>query len=140
MKLYQIYVPDLNAYVKYKVLEPEEIDSFMSQLDSKTEKERRRKVLQYVIFNLKTEISQALGLMTRPDAERCVEALYTGCVMLNPGLDIDYWVAIAYSYGIEEYDLGNDQNFEDIKTGPTYEFLDPLKYHLLRFDDLPSNY
>ena len=115
MKLYQIYVPDLNAYVKYKVLEPEEIDSFMSQLDSKTEKERRRKVLQYVIFNLKTEISQALGLMTRPDAERCVEALYTGCVILNPGLDIDYWVAIAYSYGIEEYDLGNDQNFEDIK-------------------------
>ena len=53
--------------------------------------------------------------MTRLDAERCVEALYTGCVMLNPGLDIDYWVAIAYSYGIEEYDLGNDQNFEDIK-------------------------
>ena len=98
MKIYQIYVPDLNAYVKYKVLEPEEIESFVSQVNAKTEKERRRKVLQYVIFNLKTEISQALGLMSRPDAERCVEALYTGCVMLNPGLDIDYWVAIAYSF------------------------------------------
>ena len=45
MKLYQIYVPDLNAYVKYKDIEPKEIDTFMSQLDSKTEKERRRKVL-----------------------------------------------------------------------------------------------
>jgi ATP-dependent Clp protease ATP-binding subunit ClpB len=115
MKLYQIYVPDLNAYVKYKVLEPEEIDSFISQLNAKTEKERRRKVLQYVIFNLKTEISQALGLMTRPDAERCVEALYTGCVMLNPGLDIDYWVAIAYSFGADEYDLSTDRNFEELK-------------------------
>lgn len=77
MKLYQIYVPDLNAYVKYKVLEPEEIDSFVSQLEVKTEKEQRKKVLQYVIFNLKTEISQALGAMTRQDAERCLEALYT---------------------------------------------------------------
>ena len=38
MKLYQIYVPDLNAYVRYKVLEPEEIESFISQLDVKTEK------------------------------------------------------------------------------------------------------
>lgn len=115
MKIYQIYVPDLNAYVKYKVLEPEEIESFVSQVNAKTEKERRRKVLQYVIFNLKTEISQALGLMSRPDAERCVEALYTGCVMLNPGLDIDYWVAIAYSFGAEEYDLSTDRNFEELK-------------------------
>ena len=115
MKLYQIYVPDLNAYVKYKVLEPEEIESFVSQLNAKTEKERRRKVLQYVIFNLKTEISQALGLMTRPDAERCVEALYTGCVMLNPGLDIDFWVAIAYSSGADEFDMSGDSNFEELK-------------------------
>ena len=115
MKIYQIYVPDLNAYVKYKVLEPEEIEAFVSQVSAKTEKERRRKVLQYVIFNLRTEISQALGLMSRPDAERCVEALYTGCVMLNPGLDIDYWVAIAYSFGAEEYDLSTDRNFEELK-------------------------
>ena len=77
MKLYQIYVPDLNTYVKYKVLEPEQIDKFVSELNVKTEKDRRRKILQYVIFNIKTEISSALSLMTRPDAERCVEALYT---------------------------------------------------------------
>ena len=77
MKIYQIYVPDLNTYVKYKVLEPEQIDKFVSELNVKTEKDRRRKILQHVIFNLKTEVSAALGLMTRPDAERCIEALYT---------------------------------------------------------------
>lgn len=77
MKVYQIYVPDLNVYVKYKVLEPEEIESFVSQINTKNERERKRKVLQYVIFNLKSEISSALSLMTRPDAERCIEALYT---------------------------------------------------------------
>jgi hypothetical protein len=77
MKIYQIYVPDLNTYVKYKVLEPEQIDKFVSELNAKTEKDRRRKILQHVIFNLKTEVSSALGLMTRSDAERCIEALYT---------------------------------------------------------------
>jgi NAD(P)H-flavin reductase len=77
MKIYQIYVPDLNTYVKYKVLEPEQIDKFVSELNVKTEKDRRRKILQHVIFNLKTEVSSALGLMTRSDAERCIEALYT---------------------------------------------------------------
>lgn len=77
MKLYQIYVPDLNVYVKYKVLEPEEIDSFVSQINTKNEKDRKRKILQYVIFNLKSEISSALSLMSRSDAERCIEALYT---------------------------------------------------------------
>jgi NAD(P)H-flavin reductase len=77
MKIYQIYVPDLNTYVKYKVLEPEQIEKFVNELNVKTEKDRRRKILQHVIFNLKTEVSAALGLMTRPDAERCIEALYT---------------------------------------------------------------
>jgi hypothetical protein len=77
MKVYQIYVPDINVYVKYKVLEPEEIESFISQINTKNERERKRKVLQYVIFNLKSEISSALALMSRLDAERCIEALYT---------------------------------------------------------------
>ncbi len=77
MKIYQIYVPDLNVYVKYKVLEPEEIEQFVSQITAKTEKDRRRKILQHVIFNLKTDVSAALGMMTRTDAERCIEALYT---------------------------------------------------------------
>ena len=35
--------------------------------------------------------------------------------MLNPGLDIDYWVAIAYSFGMEEYDMSADKSFEELK-------------------------
>jgi len=77
VKIYQIYVPDLNTFVKYKVLEPEQIEKFISEITVKTEKDRRRKILQYVIYNLKTEVSNALSLMTRSNAERCIEALYT---------------------------------------------------------------
>lgn len=77
MKIYQIYVPDLNTFVKYKVLEPEQIEKFISEITVKSEKDRRRKILQHVIYNLKTDVSAALGLMTRQNAERCIEALYT---------------------------------------------------------------
>jgi len=35
--------------------------------------------------------------------------------MLNPGLDIDYWVAIAYSFGMDEYDSYPDKNFEELR-------------------------
>jgi len=77
MKIYQIYVPDLNVFVKYKVLEPEQVEKFISEITVKSEKDRRRKILQHVIYNLKTEVSNALGLMTRQNAERCIEALYT---------------------------------------------------------------
>lgn len=77
MKIYQIYVPDLNTFVKYKVLEPEQIEKFISEITVKSEKDRRRKILQHVIYNLKTDVSSALGLMTRQNAERCIEALYT---------------------------------------------------------------
>lgn len=33
--------------------------------------------------------------MSRNDAERCLTSIYNGCVMLNPGLDIDSWVSLA---------------------------------------------
>lgn len=77
MKIYQIYVPDLNVYVKYKVLEPEQIEKFITEITVKSEKDRRRKILNHIVYNLKTEVSSALGLMIRTDAERCIEALYT---------------------------------------------------------------
>jgi hypothetical protein len=76
VKIYQIYIPDLNVFVKYKVLDPEQIEKFISEITVKSEKDRRRKILQHVIYNLKTEVSNALGLMTRQDGERCIEALY----------------------------------------------------------------
>ena len=36
------------------------------------------------MHNLKSEIADSLRLMARPAAERAIEALYNGCVALNP--------------------------------------------------------
>ena len=38
MKVYQIYIPELSTYLKYKVLDPEDIESLIVDLDIKSPK------------------------------------------------------------------------------------------------------
>jgi hypothetical protein len=84
MKIYQIYVPELATYIKYKVLDPENIDSLIDDLDTKSPKDFKLAVLEHVVYNVKSDITDSLRLMSREAAERCVDAMYNGCVMLNP--------------------------------------------------------
>jgi len=97
MNIYQIYVPELATYVKYKVLEPEEAKALLDEIDNKPPKEYRRAIIESVIFNIKTDVAESLRKMTRASAEKCLDALYSGCIMLNPGLDIDQWIDLAYT-------------------------------------------
>ncbi len=98
-------MPELATFVKFKVLEPENVQAFLTSLDisatSSSEKEYylslRKEILENFIFNLKGEVSEALRLMSRKAAEDCLDALYIGCIMLNPGLDVDTWVSLSYS-------------------------------------------
>lgn len=113
MKIYQIYVPELAAYVKYKVLTPEDIEALVAELSGKTTKEYRLSILENVIYNIKSEISESLRLMSRPTAEKCIDALYNGCVMLNPGLDIDLWINLAYSKTLEISGLDDNIFIDD---------------------------
>lgn len=96
MNIYQIYVPELATFVKYKVLRQEEASALLSEVEDKPKKEYRKMILESVIFNIKTDVADSLRMMSRPAAEKCVEALYAGCIMLNPGLDVDYWIDLAY--------------------------------------------
>jgi len=100
MKLYQIYFPELATYVKFKVLDPEGVQSFLSShgnISNQAEFIKFKKtVIDFFVFNLKSEISDSLRMMSRKAAEKIVDALYSGCVMLNPGLDLDGWINIAY--------------------------------------------
>ena len=84
MKVYQIYVPELATYIKYKVLNPEDIDSLVEELDVKSPKDFKLAVLEHVIYNVKSDVTDALRQMSRDSAERCIDAMYNGCVMLNP--------------------------------------------------------
>ena len=96
MQIYQIYMSELNVNVRFKVLTVAEIQEFIDSLSRQQKKDLKKTVLKYIVFNLSTDVAASLAMMSRPAAERTLEALYAGCVMLNPSLDVDYWATIAY--------------------------------------------
>lgn len=85
MRIYQIFVPELGTFVKYKVLEQEEIKDFIEgiSLDRELLSEQeyflslRKIILENFIFNLKSDVSEALREMSRKSAEACLNALYS---------------------------------------------------------------
>ena len=122
MKIYQIYIPDLSIYVKFKLLDPEEIKQLLEKHSSESPKELKKAILANVIFNMKSDVAEALRSLSRESAERCVDTLYNGCVMLNPGLDIDNWVSLSSQFFMNPEDNGvkmddDDQpfDFEQVK-------------------------
>lgn len=115
MQIYQIYMQELNTSAKFKVLTTSEIEDFLSSLTRTQKKDLRKTILQYVVYNLNTDVAAALSIMSRPAAERAVEAIYSGCIMLNPGLDIEHWMTIAYSTAPFEPNKDFDVSLEEMK-------------------------
>lgn len=112
MRVYQIFVPELNTHVKFKVMPPEDVSSFLSTIDTPISDESifYKLVLDNYIYNMKTEIRESLKMMSSVAARQTVEALYNGCVMLNPGLDIDSWIKMAYDYKSMDEDAERANN------------------------------
>lgn len=92
MRIYQIFIPELGTFVKYKVLDQEEIKDFVDNIsldrEILSEKEYflslRKVVLENFIFNLKSDVSEALREMSRKSAEACLNALYSRCSNAEP--------------------------------------------------------
>jgi ATP-dependent Clp protease ATP-binding subunit ClpA len=118
MKLYQIYIPELGTYIKYKALDPDSIESLIEELDEKPPRDFKLAVLENVIYNIKPEIAQSLRMMSREAAERSIDAMFNGCVMLNPGIDIDLWIELAYVKNVENKDNYNKtiQDFSSMES------------------------
>ena len=97
MQIYQINIPDLATGVKFKVLPTQEVEEFVSKHRRKSIQNFKKEVLKYFIFNLQTDVASSLSMMSRTSAERAIEALYAGCVMLNPSINSEMWIDISYS-------------------------------------------
>lgn len=118
MRVYQIFIPELNTHVKFKVMPPEDVSSFLSNLSSPLDESLFYKlVLDNYVFNMKTEIRESLKMMSSAAAKETVEALYNGCVMLNPGLDIDTWTKMAYEY--KSMDQEPEDNNSQVNNSPS---------------------
>lgn len=127
-------MPELATFVKFKVLEPEFVETFLSSLSFKKENlseqeyyiSFRKAVIENFIYNLKGEVSESLRMMSRKSADACLDALYTGAIMLNPGLDVDSWLNISYT---SDYIKKTDplKGPEDIDDDVAQAFIESLK-------------
>lgn len=103
MQLIQIYNHELDAPVQYRVYPPQEIKAFIDDLDYEDQDEFVQLVLKKIVGNLNTEVAVALSAFEdKRQAIEAVHSIYNGCVMLNPGLNIDAWNEISRTTSFRE--------------------------------------
>lgn len=99
MRLLEVYTPEIDAHVKYKVLDLDDVDDFAEANAHLKRNDYITKVLDTVVFNLRTEISGILRNITTKEGKdrggQALESIYNGCIMLNPGLDVDRWLKLS---------------------------------------------
>lgn len=97
MQLLEIYNPAIDAHIKFQSLEPEDVDEFLDSHRYSDKDEFARSVIERVVYNLRTDIIKALRKLDKVEARVIMESIYNGCIMLNPGLDVDAWMKISAS-------------------------------------------
>jgi len=117
MQIYQIHIPELHTSVKFKVLPVDDVLEFVSRHKRKNEENLRKEILQTFVYNLHTDIAESLNMMSRTAAERALEALYAGAIMLNPSLDPEYWITMAFSTApiMPVFDQDDDDPYSEVK-------------------------
>lgn len=121
LRIYEIYIPELGAYAKFKVLPPEEIKRFTDSLEEEDIEIHNyvKLIINNFVYNMQRDIIHALHKMSRDAANLTIEALFNGCIMLNPGLDIDGWVSLMYSSSPYAKDKTPYMDDETISTHPS---------------------
>lgn len=94
MRLYEVFNPDLDIYVRYRMLTPEEIECLLLEYSEEGREKFARAVLEMTVHNLK-DVTQALRRISKDKAKEVLGALFNGCLMLNPDLDGESWYTIA---------------------------------------------
>ena len=95
MKLLEVLNPEIDIYVRYKVIDSGDVDTFVNTHKNLSKDEYTKAVLETIVFNLRSEVSDVLRSLEKDDARRILDSIYNGCVMLNPGLDVDGWLSMA---------------------------------------------
>jgi ATP-dependent Clp protease ATP-binding subunit ClpC len=95
LKLYEVYNPDLDVNIRYKVLSQQETEALILEYGEGDRDRFTKAVLESVIYNLKPDVTLALRQLQKEKAKVILSSLFTGCLMLNPGLDVDSWLQIT---------------------------------------------
>lgn len=97
MKLYEVFNPELNVNVRFKVLTEQETYQLVSQHGQTSQEEFMGAVLEAVVHNLKGDVTSSIKKIPKETAKNILSSLYNCCLMLNPGLDVMSWLQIAVS-------------------------------------------
>lgn len=95
LKLYDVYYSNLDVTVRFKALMPDEAKDIQIKHEKTPKLEYMVTVLELCVFNLKTDVTTALRKMSKMAADETLTSLYNGCVMLNPGLDVETWLELT---------------------------------------------
>lgn len=95
MYIEKIFYPELGTEVQFKVLDELEVVRFLDGVDSTQDPSFKFKVLDTLIFNLHTTIAESASFMSEMSVSAVLKSLFTGCIMLNPSLDLELWKTIA---------------------------------------------
>lgn len=117
-KYQSIFYPELGVHVRFKLLDQQEITNFIAENEGVGHFEYAAHVLQECVFNLETDILMSMVLMAPEQANNSLNAVYNGCIMLNPALSGRSWINIAYSASPDMDTLVGDDyepSLDDIK-------------------------
>lgn len=107
LRVYEIPFAELGISAKFKVLSPQEVEIFVADSISLDTDDYMKKVLETLVFNMKTEVLDVIQNMSPESGTKALQALFNACVMLNPGLDVNQWLEISYAY--------QPRHIEDVK-------------------------
>ena len=69
MKLYEVFNPDLNTNVRFKILSEQETYKLINQHKNSSQDEFTRAVLESVVYNLKTDVSSAIKKISKEESD-----------------------------------------------------------------------
>ena len=103
MNVYDVFIPELEVFVKFKVLDPSDTETFLQSVGEVDSMVFKTLVLENYVFNLRTEIIERLDDIDSVEkSEEILDALYHACVQLNPSLDVDTWIGLAFSGAVKQ--------------------------------------
>ena len=119
MRLLEVYTPKLEANIKYKVLDFDDVDGLVEEAHIIPPNVYKSMIIETCIYNLKTEITPLLRSMDRKEADEILQSIYNGCIMLNPGLDPNRWLQISGTDGYSDDDDSDDDILETAEVKKT---------------------
>lgn len=95
MRFYEIYHPDLNMVIKFKILSIQEGQRFCLDHEDESAEAFKDSVINILVDNYLTEVVPSTRSLNATDKAKVTKILYNGALMLNPSVNFENWITIS---------------------------------------------